>query len=341
MPRLEDDYMDVKKSVSVIIPARNEEENIKNIIDAVLNQKYENFEVIVVDDGSSDRTPEILDGYTDRIKKIRIDEKPEGWCGKNFAVYTGYKNSRNEILAFIDADVYIGPYMLKKAISYMEKNNIDMISFLPKLKMDTFWERVLMHTMGSLIFFFFPPHRVNLPQTKNIMANGQFLLVKRNAYEKINGHIAVKEEVEEDVELARTIRKAGFKYIFVGAFDDMSTRMYTGFSEIIKGWSKGIYIHIKKNSVRVFSLSSLFFIFWIYPYIDFLYDIIKLKLDATAISVALLFLFDFISRASVKHHKFYFIFYPLSSFIIFLLFLYNFYRFFLKRGVLWKGRRYL
>ncbi|MCS7184732.1 MAG: glycosyltransferase [bacterium] len=339
-PKLKVSNLEIDKTLSIIIPARNEEDNIKNVLESVLNQDYKNYEVIVVDDGSTDNTPNILKNYVGKIKLVRIEEKPHNWCGKNYAVYVGFKESKNEILAFIDADVFISPDMLKKAVSYMEKNNLDMICFLPKLKMETFWEKVLMHIMGSFIFFFFPPHIVNRPKTTNIMANGQFILIKRNVYEKLNGHEAVKSEVEEDVELAKLVKKSGYSYALIAAFDEMRTRMYKGFSGILRGWSKGIYIHIKKDLKKILILLILFFVFWIYPFIEFLLDIFKLKLDETAISIALLYIFDFLGRAKVRHHPKYFIFYPLGCMIIFALFIYNLYRFMNKKGIAWKGRVY-
>jgi chlorobactene glucosyltransferase len=230
-------------SVSIVIPARNEERGLEVAVRSHLSQDYPDFEVVVVDDRSSDRTPEILAalaGQDERLRVVPGQEPPAGWLGKPHALRVGADASRGEWILFVDADVQYEPRCLREAVAYLESEGLDFLAFMPRFEMRGFWEHVLMPNV-ALTYLFGPAALANSPHFRWIAAGGGAgNLVRRAVYEAIGGHAAIRSSVIDDVRLALLAKGAGFRCRGVRAEDRVSVRMYRGFREVCDGFTKNV-----------------------------------------------------------------------------------------------------
>lgn len=256
--------------VSVIVPARNEEKNIARCLDTLFKQAYPDFEIIVIDDRSTDRTPEILEDYRLRspvpFRVVRIEKLPEGWTGKNHGMFAGSKAARGEWFFFTDADTTHEASCLSTAVETALERKIDFLTLAPETACVTFWEKTVQPLAVSSIALWFNPIKVNDPESGVVLANGQLILIKKSVYEKIGGNEAVKNQVVEDVELAKLARGAGFHVQFLDGTRLYATRMYSSLAEIHRGWTR-IFTHLfEKNVLRLFHKIALFLFFSILPF---------------------------------------------------------------------------
>jgi chlorobactene glucosyltransferase len=232
--------------VTVIVPARDEAASISSCLASLLNTTYPNIEIIVVDDGSTDGTGDIVQILAEhsggRMQVIDGTAVPEGWLGKPWACWQGYQRARGEILLFTDADTRHDDALLGHAVGALEDRRANLVSLLPRQMMLGVWERlVLPHIFAVLTMRFHDLRRVN--RTKNprdVIANGQFMLFRRSAYEGIGGHEAVRGEVVEDLALAQRIVETGGGLFIAHAHDIMDTRMYRSLGGIVEGWTKNL-----------------------------------------------------------------------------------------------------
>lgn len=236
--------------VSVIIPARNEEDMIERCVTSLARQEYPQFEIIVVNDNSTDRTGEILEELSRRFPLLRIingQPLPAGWCGKPFALHQGQahvkkvKGSMGQWLLFTDADTWHHPQMLRSVMAFALSRNVEMLSILTDQEIVTFWEKVIQPIAINFLVRFFPFHRINDPDDPLAIANGQFLLIRRDAYDRLGGHERVKREVIEDLELARAAKQDRLRYMIADGRALVRTRMYTGLRDAWQGWTKVAY----------------------------------------------------------------------------------------------------
>ncbi len=223
------------KTVSVIIPCRNEEDDIRGCIDSVLNQDYSRLEVIVADGNSEDGTWDILQSYGDRIKAIREEERPAGWTGKNWGAYLGYRASIGEILLFVDGDMVLSPETVSKSVMSMSHERADLLSLGPRMVMKGFWEKLMLPLFAQFIMLLYMPPLMNRDRGRRAMANGQYMMMDRKAYEKCGTHRAISGKIVEDVNLAKLFRKNGMKIRFYWASGYLSTRMYRNGGELWEG----------------------------------------------------------------------------------------------------------
>lgn len=231
--------------VSVIVPARNERLNIGACVGSLLQSRYANIEVIVVDDDSTDGTGHIARNMAERDERLRVldgQPLPAGWLGKCWACWQGYTHARGELLLFTDADTRHEPDLLARAVGALHSAPADLVSVIPRQLMDTFWERVILpHIFIALAMRYPDLARVNRSRNpRNAIANGQFILIRRDAYVAIGGHEAVRTEIVEDLRLAQSIVGNGRRLFLAHAEDLMRTRMYRSFAEIVEGWSKNL-----------------------------------------------------------------------------------------------------
>lgn len=229
--------------ISAIIPARNEENNIESAVRSLAAQPEVN-EIIVVDDQSTDRTPEILAQLAaeiPRLKILRSPQLPEGWVGKNHALWIGAQAASVDWLLFTDADTVLLPSAARHALDDAHHFDAALVSYSPEQLTQTFFERALIPFIYCRLAHKFDFARVNNPSSPEAAANGQFILVRRDAYEKIGGHRAVAVTVLEDVALARLFKQAGFRLHFASGAGIARTRMYRSFEAAWQGWTKNLY----------------------------------------------------------------------------------------------------
>ncbi len=232
--------------VSVVIPARNEEGNIGRCIRGVLAQTHKNIELIILDDASTDGTKSEIEAAVGGDSRVSViyggEEPPEGWFGKPWALKRAQSHASGEWLVFVDADVRLEPEAVSSVVAYGVDNGRDMVSGIGRLVMESFWEQVMQPAVAGLILAGNDLDHVNDPERpKSVMANGQFIAVRRSAYDKIGGHEAVAKNVLDDVGLAKAMVAADGKYSFLVLRELFSCRMYTSFSEIWTGWSKNLF----------------------------------------------------------------------------------------------------
>lgn len=229
--------------ISAIVPARNEEANIARVVES-LGSQAEVREIIVVNDQSSDRTAEILAGLRARVEILRVIEiaaLPGGWVGKNFAVATGARAATGDWLLFVDADTQLLPGATRRALADAEEHAASLVSYSPEQVMETAAEQILIPFVYTRLAERFSFDRVNDPASPDAAANGQFLLIRRDAYDAIGGHEAVRARVLEDVALARLVKASG-RNIFFGPGQGIArTRMYRTFGALWQGWTKNLY----------------------------------------------------------------------------------------------------
>jgi len=234
--------------LSVCIPTRNEERNIRACAEAVLAQDYPNFEVIVLDDCSTDSTPAILAevaSQDSRLRPISGSDLPKGWAGKPHALFQASAAAHGEWLCFIDADTFISPPTLSSCYDKALETQADMFTIMTFQIMDSFWEKVVMPLVMTGLSAGFSPRKVNDPQRKDAIANGQFILVKRVVYDAIGGHESVKGSIVEDKAIAEQVKWNGYRLIVADGMQMARTRMYTSLTEMWEGWTKNIYLGLR------------------------------------------------------------------------------------------------
>jgi glycosyltransferase involved in cell wall biosynthesis len=225
--------------VSVIIPARNEEASLGTCLESLVAQTGVDFEIIVVDDHSTDRTREIAGSFP-KVRVIEAAPLPSGWTGKNNAVATGARQARGQWLLFTDADTVHALGSLARALSEAEQNNVEMLSYSPEQIAITFWEIATLPVIFAELARQYPPSKVSDPSSPVAAANGQYILVRRDTYDAVGGHAAVAGDILEDVALAHAVKASGRKIRFRYAADAVRTRMYRNFAQLREGWTKNL-----------------------------------------------------------------------------------------------------
>jgi glycosyltransferase involved in cell wall biosynthesis len=224
--------------VSVIVPARNEEACLGTCLDSLVAQKGVPFEILVVDDHSTDRTREIAASFP-AVRVIEAGPLPQGWTGKNNAVATAARHARGEWLLFTDADTVHLPGSLANAVREAQENAAELLSYSPEQIAITFWEMATLPVVFAELAREYPPSKVSDPNSPAAAANGQYILIKREAYDAVGGHAAVANDILEDVALARAVKRSGRKIRFYAA-DAVRTRMYRNFGQLREGWTKNL-----------------------------------------------------------------------------------------------------
>jgi glycosyltransferase involved in cell wall biosynthesis len=243
MPNFEPPRSKPHTLVSAIIPARNEEASVARTVESVAAQP-EVEEVIVVDDASTDATAKILSELTARVAKLRViaaGSLPNGWVGKNHAAWVGAAVSKGDWLLFTDADTFHLPGAMRRALTDAEEHNATLVSYSPEQEMETWWERALILQIYWMLSRRYTFENVNDSRLPDAAANGQFILVRRDVYESVGGHLAIANEMLEDVALARLVKRAGSRLYFASGLGIVRARMYRSFGAMWEGWTKNLY----------------------------------------------------------------------------------------------------
>jgi glycosyltransferase involved in cell wall biosynthesis len=240
--------------VSAIIPAKDEEGTLADCLRTVCAQTYPRLEILVVDDRSTDATPEIARRFAEadrRVRVITIKELPGGWTGKTHGLQSAASQARGDWFWFIDSDTRHEPDSLSIVMEYARREGAAMASVLPEMRCETFWERVVQPLAGVVLMQSFPLPIVNNDKSKLAFANGQYILIEREAYESVGGHTAVRDKFVEDIYLASRVKEAGFPIRVAIARGIGSTRMYTSLPSLVRGWSRILYDATRRNPWRL------------------------------------------------------------------------------------------
>lgn len=232
------------ESVSIVIPARDEAENVPNLLQSLGELRGVHFEVTVVDDASTDGTGAVAEGWGARV--LRISGPPPGWTGKAFACWTGASETNSDWILFTDADTVHSPDSLLLALEAARRYSAGVVSLLPGQRCETIWEKLLLPYAYALYFAgAVRPNRHLGPS----IANGQYLLVRRRDYVRLGGHAAVRSSIIEDVDFAKLARRLGTRVMLMRAQHDVSVRMYSGLPHIWEGFGKNAFRFMRASPV--------------------------------------------------------------------------------------------
>ena len=227
--------------VSVIVPARNEEASLGACLASLISQTGVSFEIIVVDDGSTDRTLSIAQSFPG-VRVVEAGPLPPGWSGKNNALTTGASQVRGQWLLFTDADTVHYPGSLARAVAEADQHHADLLSYSPEQEVRGFWEKAIMPVIFADLARTYRPSRVSDPNSPIAAANGQYLLISREAYNAVGGHAAVATSLLEDVALAQAVKRSGRRIFFRLGADAVRARMYRSLPQLIEGWTKNLVL---------------------------------------------------------------------------------------------------
>ncbi|MCX8066798.1 MAG: glycosyltransferase [Anaerolineae bacterium] len=231
--------------VSVLVPARNEEAVIGDCVRSLLAQDYPDFEVLVLDDGSTDGTGEVLAALARVDSRLRVlsgRPLPEGWLGKHWACQQLAEAAGGELLLFTDADTVHHPQALRLGVTAFQAERADLMSGFLRQRLVTWGERLTVPTIFWCFFSFLPlalAHRVRAPALS--LTNGQWMLFRRSAYEAVGGHAAVRTNPVDDIALGQRVKAKGLRWRIVDVGDFVSCRMYPGFRAAVEGFTKNLF----------------------------------------------------------------------------------------------------
>ncbi|MEM2003880.1 MAG: glycosyltransferase family 2 protein [Nitrososphaerota archaeon] len=291
--------------VSVIIPARNEEKTISRCIEAVLNQEGVKKEVIVVDDASEDDTSSVvISNYLSYgVRLIRIGSPREGWVGKSWTCHRGYLESSGDWLLFIDADASFNDrYVVSDTLAYATHNGIDALSLIPMLDTSSLASKAMLPTLTALMYLLTPPRRSNDPNDKLAFFYGSYMLFRRDVYESVGGHAAVRDHILEDKSLGELTKSRGFRVLLL----DGRERMRAKFNETFNGYLNALLRLFTEYAVgagvrRILKYLLAGLIFMLLPVALALYGIFMETLTlASILSIIPLLLIFFIQAFELK-----------------------------------------
>ncbi len=340
--------------ISILIPARNESRNIRRCTECIRAQTYARWEMIVVDDHSTDDTPDIvmeMAAQDPRIRLLPSKPLPPGWVGKSHALAQGAKVARGEWLCLLDADTFAAPELLASTFHEAKTRGADLLSILTNQELQSFWERVISPVAFSGLALVYDLKRINDPRLPDAMAIGQFILIRRTVYEETGGHHALSDSILEDRAIAETVKRAGHTILLVNGRALASVRMHTSLKEIWESWVKTIYPGLRDQPGMVLFLAGaailgavIFPAWWIAACFGL---ILARTLPAGLIFLeATLFWLYFlrnriIDLASYKVPVFYALTVPIGIIYFSSMMLDSFFRVRSGRGLTWKGRTYL
>ncbi|HEV2196114.1 MAG TPA: glycosyltransferase family 2 protein [Candidatus Acidoferrum sp.] len=326
--------------ITAIVPARNEEAVIAACIESLARQP-EIAQILVVNDESSDATADVVRVCMNGIPNlglIETNDLPDGWVGKNHALWVGVQQATSPWLLFTDADAQHAPNSVARALQIAREQQAALVSFSPEQISRNWYEKALIPFIYLRLAKKFSYDRVNDLASPIAAANGQFLLIRRDVYDAIDGHRGVAGEVLEDVALAMRVKRAGHRIWFGSGEGLVRTRMYTSFRAMWEGWKKNLY-RLMGGTPWVVAREMEATL----PWIPFLLILLGLKFSFL-LFLGVLFL---IMRQTIygldlarNHYPFSFIFYYIPATFLYAGVLWASYRSHVKGRIAWKGREY-
>ena len=341
-----------KPMVSVILPARNEEKFISKCLDSLIKQDYEKYEIIVIDDSSTDNTRKIILDYAKKNSKIipiSARPKPEGWMGKNWACMEGYKKATGELLLFTDADTKHSQNVISLAVGHLTSLNLDALSAIPRMLTFDFWTKITLPMISTFLHSKFSALNVNNPVKKTGYFFGSFFILKNKTYQEVGMHEGVKHEIIEDGALGKKVKESGHKMKLVRGehkIEAVWARDKATLWDALKRLMIPLYIQSGKIAVAIF-FAVVFLLFVPFPVF-----VISLFLPVETISTKTLFISAAIAlsliyvgaivevKIGLQLRPIYALFAPLGSLIVVLGFLSGLLQAKCNAVVTWRGRSY-
>jgi chlorobactene glucosyltransferase len=341
--------------VSIILPARNEEKYIARCLDSLLKQDYPNFEIIAINDSSTDRTEVIMQHYAARDPRILVvnaKSKPVGWVGKNWACYQGYLRATGNLLLFTDADTVHLPSTMSLSVKHLIFENLDALTAIPKLLCKDFWTKITLPMLSTFLYSRFSALRVNDPKTKIGYFFGSFFIISRRTYEKVGTHKAVRHEIIEDGALGGKVKEEKFMMKMVRGDNYIEAIWARDFHTLWHGLRRlMIPLYNQKRKRASLMAIAIFFLlfepFLLLPYSllflniarDDIFSLILIVSDTMACAI-IIFSSVIQLRLSVFQNPLYALASPLGGAIISLSFITSIIDARKKGTVSWRGRQY-
>jgi len=355
--------------ISICVPARDEEQNIRRCVESLLAQTYPNFEIIVLDDRSTDSTPRILEELlqttkvattwqprSDDFSRLRVihgSDLPAGWAGKPHALTQASASARGDWLCFVDADTFAAPEALASCYIKAIETKADMFTIMTFQELGSFWEKVLMPLVLTALSVGFSPRKVNDPKRRDAVANGQFILIRRAVYDAVGGHERIKDQIVEDKALSEQVKWNGYRLVIADGYEMARTRMYTSLPQMWEGWTKNVYLGLRDTpsmlllgafGATLALIAALFLPAW--PLLGFLWLLkgggaLALGVIAKSLIVWAALLW---ARAAVSHglgiSRLYALTIPLGAGLFAAIMLTSAWKVLSGQGVTWRGRVY-
>ena len=348
--------------VSVILPARNEQEYIEKCLDSLLKQDYSNYEIVAINDSSSDRTGEIIQKYSTKNSKIifiNAEAKPEGWTGKNWACYQGYIKSTGQLFLFTDADTTHSSSTISLAVNNLLAKELDALTAIPKILANDFWTKITLPILWTLSISRYSALKANDPKTNVGYFFGSFFIITKKTYEAVGTHKAVKEEIVEDGALGRKVKEQGFKLRVVHGEDHIQAVWARSSSTLWHGLRRLMVPLYKREKIKASLMVVATFLLLIYSLIvlpfsitmaldekdvtltinNYSLDLILLFL--TIMSILLLIITNILQlKYTIFQNSLYSLSFPLAGSFVFIAFLSSIINSGKKDVINWRGRRY-
>ena len=348
--------------VSVILPARNEEKYIEKCLDSLLKQDYSNYEIVAINDSSSDRTGEIIQKYSTKNSKIifiNAEAKPEGWTGKNWACYQGYIKSTGQLFLFTDADTTHSSSTISLAVNNLLAKELDALTAIPKILANDFWTKITLPILWTLSISRYSALKANDPKTNVGYFFGSFFIITKKTYEAVGTHKAVKEEIVEDGALGRKVKEQGFKLRVVHGEDHIQAVWARSSSTLWHGLRRLMVPLYKREKIKASLMVVATFLLLIYSLIilpfsitmaldekdvtltinNYSLDLILLFL--TIMSILLLIITNVLQlKYTIFQNSLYSLYFPLAGSFVFIAFLSSIINSGKKDVINWRGRRY-
>lgn len=340
-----------KPRVSIILPARNEEDFIAECLDSLLNQDYDNYEIIVIDDSSDDATPRIIAQYAakdNRVIHVSAMPKPEGWMGKNWACMEGYKKATGELLLFTDADTKHSCSVISLAVSHLLSLGLDALTVVPKMVCLDRWTKITLPVLSTFLHTRFSALRVNDPKKKTGYFFGSFFIIKKETYDKVGAHEGVRSEIIEDGALGKKVKESGYKMRMVRGdhlIDAVWARDWSTLWNGLKRLMIPLYLQNVKVAAGIF-VTVLFLLFM--PYVFLTYAVVFFDTSqsfsalfaASVVASGLVYSAGIIDARALQIRLTYSLCGPLGSFVVVSGFFCGMLQAKSDMAVSWRGRGY-
>ncbi len=350
-----DKFENISKStpkVSIILPARNEEEFLGKCLESLLDQDYENYEVIAIDDSSEDSTGKIISEFAKKNSKIihvSAEPKPEGWMGKNWACMEGYRKASGELLLFTDADTRHSKNVISLAVAHLISLELDALSTIPRMLTFDFWTNISLPMISTFLHTRFSALNVNNPSKKTAYFFGSFFIMKKKTYEEVGMHEGVKQEIIEDGALGKKVKESGYKMRIVRGehlVEAVWARDKITLWNALKRLMIPLYLQSEKIAIGSF-LATLFLLFVPFPIFatSFFLSVettsAKMLLGAAALASFLIYVGAIIeTKIMLRLRLIYALFAPLGGLVVVLGFFNGLLQAKKSSSISWRGRSY-
>nr|WP_251030178.1 glycosyltransferase family 2 protein [Bacillus sp. ISL-35] len=332
-----------KPLLSVIVAARNEEEHISHSIRTQLAQTYKNTEWILVNDRSEDGTGsvmEFLKSLDSRIKVVHIKSLPEGWLGKNHALYKGFQLASGSLILFTDADVMYHPEAFSKAVGYFEEHSLDHLTAAPNLSAKPFWLKAFVAFFLFGFSYYKRPWLGNNPRSKTGVGIGAFNMITRSAYEKVGTHESIKMRPDDDLQLGMMVKRLGLNQRIVTAMTLIEVEWYQTLGGALGGLEKNTFAGLHyRISMVLFSVFGVF-VSQVLPFFTVFSGNQAVAILSAVNLVFLAFLYMLVTKKMTRFSPWLFLVLPFTALLFIFSILRASYLTIKRGGIIWRGTKY-